>query len=465
MSILEISGRKGHGKDVAGKIIQYLTSESNVYPFDLNIDYSHKSNWEVKKFADKLKDIICILINCTREQLEDESIKSKELGEEWWYWYMERDGGYSPIILDYLTTTKKELKNYEGLELIKPTIRFLLQFIGTDLLRNQLHPQIWVNSLFADIDKELDTNLNYNKNYKSDYIYSEPIFIKTLEGKYNLYKCCCGKEFKADKYKIKTKHTKSCGCYQKYKAGLTQFKDGRKGTRLWNIYNNMIQRCENVNHPRYKDYGGRGIIVSDEFKPYENFKNWALSNGYTDTLSIDRIDNNDIYCPDNCKFSTDSEQVINTRVRKDNSSGFRGVSKDKHNWRASIQIQGKQKILEYFNTPEEASIAYEKAFLERENLYNRKQVKKGFIITDLRFPNELEAVKKRGGITIRVNRPCDICGGSGYHKMSCPVSKSGEHYSEIALDSAEFDYVIENSGSIEELIEKVREKLKKEKLI
>ena len=88
-----------------------------------------------------------------------------------------------------------------------------------------------------------------------------------------------------------------------------------------------------------------------------------------------------------------------------------------------------------------------------------------WIITDMRFPNEMEAVKKKGGITIRVNRPCKICGGSGYHKMSCPVSKSGEHYSEIALDSAEFDYVIENSGSIEELIEKVREILKKEKLI
>ena len=91
--------------------------------------------------------------------------------------------------------------------------------------------------------------------------------------------------------------------------------------------------------------------------------------------------------------------------------------------------------------------------------------KDNVIITDLRFPNELEAVKKRGGITIRVNRPCDICGGSGYHKMSCPVSKSGEHYSETAIDKSKFDYVIENSGSIEELIEKVREILKKEKLI
>ena len=262
MSILAISGRKTSGKDVIGKIIQYLTGESTVYPFDLNIDYSHKSNWEVKKFADKLKDIICLLIGCTREQLENESFKSKELKEEWWYWYMELDGGYSPIILDYLTTTKKELKSYEGLELIKPTPRFLLQFIGTNLFRNQLHPEIWVNSLMSD-----------------------------------------------------------------YKSYLTS------------------------NHP-----------VDDlDWEPRTIYPNWC--------------------------------------------------------------------------------------------------------ITDMRFPNELEAVKKRGGITIRVNRPCNICGGSGYHKMSCPVSKSGEHYSEIALDSAAFDYVVDNDSDIESLIEKIKDILIKEKLL
>ena len=87
------------------------------------------------------------------------------------------------------------------------------------------------------------------------------------------------------------------------------------------------------------------------------------------------------------------------------------------------------------------------------------------IITDLRFPNEMEAVKKKGGITIRVNRPCDICGGSGYHKMSCPVSKSGEHLSETSLDKAEFDYVVDNDSDIQSLIEKIREILIKERLL
>lgn len=87
------------------------------------------------------------------------------------------------------------------------------------------------------------------------------------------------------------------------------------------------------------------------------------------------------------------------------------------------------------------------------------------IITDTRFENELEAVKKRGGITIRVNRPCKIYGGSGYHKMSCPVSKSGEHLSETSLDKAEFDYVVDNDSDIQSLIEKVKQILTKEKII
>ena len=127
MSILAISGKKGVGKDTVGKIIQYLTAKNEAildinmpdrdYWINISFEDYFKYNmlvhkWKIKKFADKLKDIICLLINCTREQLEDESFKNTELEEEWWYWYMERVGGYSPIILDYLTTTKKELLYY-----------------------------------------------------------------------------------------------------------------------------------------------------------------------------------------------------------------------------------------------------------------------------------------------------------------------------------------------------------------
>jgi hypothetical protein len=477
--IIGISGKIGSGKDLMGKIIQYLCWDINnsetfekflqIYS-DINklthqqIAAKTLSGWEIKKFTDKLKDIVCLLIGCTKEQLEDETFKNTELGEEWCYY---KNNEFNKIISisewQSLSDNKKEY-----FDLIKLTPRLLLQLLGTEYGRNIIHPNVWVNSLFTNIDRELNLINNNDVNiYKSDYIYSEPTFIKKLEGNYNLYQCCCGSEFKADKYKIKTKHTKSCGCYQKYKAGLTQFKDGRKGTRLWSIYNNMIQRCENVNHPRYKDYGGRNITVSEEFKPFENFKKWALVNGYNDKLSIDRIGNNDIYCPDNCKFSSDSEQAINTRDRKDNNSGYRGVSKDKHNWNARIQINGKQKFLGYFDTAEEASIVYEKAFVERAILYNKKIINRGFIITDLRYPNEYQAIKDRKGITIRVNRgkPQLYEQMDGDIENPIPTSVFKEHESETQLDNAKFDYVIDNNSDIQSLIEKVKIILKKEKII
>lgn len=173
--ILAINGKISSGKDTIGKIIQELVLghsdeeiQESILKNRTTKEQLEDSGWKVKKFADKLKDIVCLLINCTREQLEDQEFKNKELGEEWWYWYMERDGGYSPIILDYLTTTKKQLKNYEGLELIKPTPRFLLQFIGTNLLRNQLHPKIWVNALMSEYKLYKETKPFVNLTLKDE---------------------------------------------------------------------------------------------------------------------------------------------------------------------------------------------------------------------------------------------------------------------------------------------------------
>ena len=141
--IIGISGKKQSGKDTIGKIINILVSSpqlnnEGVATF-LRKDIG-QSHFVVKKFADKLKDMVCMLIGCTREQLEDETFKNTELGEEWWY-FKGRNGSLIPYSED-------SKRNEE--DLIKPTPRFLLQFIGTDLLRNQLHPEIWVNSLFTD---------------------------------------------------------------------------------------------------------------------------------------------------------------------------------------------------------------------------------------------------------------------------------------------------------------------------
>ena len=92
------------------------------------------------------------------------------------------------------------------------------------------------------------------------------------------------------------------------------YKHGGKGTRLWSIYNGMKSRCYNPNVPAYDYYGGRGIRVCDEWNnDFTKFRDWALTNGYQDNLTLDRKNTNGDYSPDNCKWSTAKEQALNTR--------------------------------------------------------------------------------------------------------------------------------------------------------
>ena len=229
----------------------------NEKDFNDYIKNNHKSNWKIVKFADKIKNIVCLLIGCSIKQLEDRKFKEKKLEEEWWYWKLERECGYSTMMLDYLNTSKEKLKNYKGLILVKTTPRLLLQLLGTECGRNIIHPNIWCISLFSNYTAEINEN----------------------------------------------------------------------------FLNMSVNEAKEIKYP---------------------------------------------------------------------------------NW----------------------------------------------IITDVRFPNELKAIKDRDGIIIRVNRP--ILNETAYNKA---YRETHEHESENSLDSATFDYVIDNNSDISSLIEKVREILVKENIL
>ena len=266
--ILGISGKIGSGKDTVGKIIQYLiclelnTLAPHQFSFKDFVKSTAsneiQSGFKIKKFADNLKDTVCLWTGCTRAQLEDQDFKNKELGEEW-NCYIFNNGKKEELTLNYNIAKTLSADNRIISRILTP--RLLLQLLGTECGRNIIHPNIWVNTLFAD------------------------------------YKSCS--------------------------------------------------------------------------------------------------------LPDETTFINDEEFI-----RKNSSQ---------------------------------------------------------WIITDMRFPNELEAVKSRGGITIRVNRPyTTVVGGNG---IPATFSQNQFHPSETSLDNAEFDYTIENNSSIEDLIHTVSLILKKEKII
>lgn len=91
------------------------------------------------------------------------------------------------------------------------------------------------------------------------------------------------------------------------------YKHGHSNTRLHKIWQNMRNRCHNSNAPDYKYYGSRGIKICEDWSNFTVFELWAINNGYSDTLTLDRINVNGNYCPDNCRWVTRKEQSNNKR--------------------------------------------------------------------------------------------------------------------------------------------------------
>ena len=126
--------------------------------------------------------------------------------------------------------------------------------------------------------------------------------------------CDCGNTIKTTTCSLRSGHSASCGCLNREKIIASCRVHGQWNTRLYRIWDKMKTRCYNSNSKAYKDYGGRGITVCDEWKnDFKAFYDWSMANGYTDELSIDRIDVNGNYEPSNCRFADRKTQQRNRR--------------------------------------------------------------------------------------------------------------------------------------------------------
>ena len=195
--IISLTSLKGQGKDTVAKIIKaldwyhnrdkdYLKTKYSDTEFALRVlngESMEYSSFENKKFADSLKGILTILLNCKMSDFEDREFKEKTLGPEWWVWKQYTDDSPNYTLHPYI---ENEIPPKDSI-LFKPTVRYLLQFIGTDLLRNQLNPNIWVNNLLSQYTPKIELKYpnvddnEYNKILYPNWIITDTRFLNEIQ--------------------------------------------------------------------------------------------------------------------------------------------------------------------------------------------------------------------------------------------------------------------------------------------
>lgn len=156
-----------------------------------------------------------------------------------------------------------------------------------------------------------------------------------------LCKCDCGNTVIVHTNSLMRDHTKSCGCLITDILKERNTTHGMYGIRLYRVWNNVKRRCYTKNTPSYARYGGRGIKVCDEWLDFENFYDWSMKNGYKEDAdygecTLDRIDNDGNYCPENCRWTSIKQQQRNKGTN--HLITYNGETKTIVEWAEKLQV-------------------------------------------------------------------------------------------------------------------------------